>query len=250
MTKLQDYARSYGILLIVTLIFVLTFLCALVNAQDNLISGTISLDRGESFLDFSECNQVINYSFSVLKPGVTRNLSEGNNMSEEAWGNDITVTFYNVPGRYIPKDQYLNNKKNSMITGKISTRHVSFGLPSYEDSPFFIEPVVISYEITKLGKDCNMDGMVDEDASEENKTYVKNTSHGAGGFLKKNYPVIVVFWFMAGSVIGKVIYTDAKKRGKKGLQWGLIGFLFVIFGLVIWLRIRPPKELLKKEGCK
>ncbi len=242
MTKLQDYLLSYCILLNLTLILLSPSLCLSVNAQDNSVSGTISLDRGQSFLDFSECNQVINYSFIVLKPGVIRNLPDGNQGIEEAWGNDITVTFYNVPGRYAPKDQYLTNIENSTIKGKVSTRHISFGLPSYEDSPFFIEPVIILYEINDLGKDCNMDGMVDNNTLDGNGDNDKNTSHAVWDFLEKNYPVFILFWFIAGIVIGTVIYMDAKKRRKHGIQWALIGVLFTILGLAIWLLVRPPKE--------
>lgn len=242
MAKFQDHILSYGTLLNVTLILLSLSLCLSINAQDNSVSGIISLDRGQSFLDFGECNQVINYSFSVLTPGVIRHPSGENQGIDEAWGNDITVTFYNVPGSYIPKDEYLNNIKDAMITGKVSTRHISFGLPSYEDSPFFIEPVIISYEITDLGKDCNMDGVVDNNTLGENGTNAKKTSHGAWEFLKKNYPVWIVSWFIGGSVIGKVMYTDAKKKRKKGIKWALIGFLFTIFGLAIWLHIRPSKE--------
>ncbi len=244
MTKLQDYLLSYCTLLTLTLILLLTSLFLSVNAGDNPVSGTISLDRGQSFLDFGECNHVINYSFSVLKPGVIHNLSGENYGIDEAWGNDITVTFYNVPGRYTPKDQYLNNIKDSKITGKVSTRHISFGLPSYEDSPFFIEPVIISYEINDLGKDCNMDEMVDNNTLGRDVANGKNLYPVSWGFLKENYPVCILFWFVAGIVIGAVIYKDAKKRSKHGIQWALIGFLFAILGLVIWLLIRPPKELL------
>ena len=242
MTKLQGYLVSYCILLILTLIVLSPSLCLSVNAQDNSVSGTISLDRGQSFLDFGECNQVINYSFIVLEPGVIRNPPDGNQGIDDAWGNDITVTFYNVPGRYAPKDQYLNNIEDSMIKGKISTRHISFGLPSYEDSPFFIEPVIILYEINDLGKDCNMDGVVDNNTLDGNGDNGKNTSHVARGFLEKNYPVFILFWFIAGIMIGIVIYMDAIKRRKHGIQWALIGFLFSLLGLAIWLLVRPPKE--------
>ena len=185
MTKFQDYVLSYSTLLNATLILLSLSLCLSINAQDNSVSGVISLDRGQSFLDFGECNQVINYSFTVLTPGVIRHPSGENQGIDEAWGNDITVTFYNVPGRYIPKDEYLKNIKDAMIIGEVSTRHISFGLPSYEDSPFFIEPVVISYEINDLGKDCNMDGVVDNNTLEGNGSNAKKTSHGAWGFLKE-----------------------------------------------------------------
>lgn len=242
MTKLKGYVLSYFTLLDVTLILLSLSLCLSINAQDNSVSGTISLDRGQSFLDFGECNQVINYSFSVLTPGVTGHLPGGNQGMDEAWGNDITVTFYNVPGRYTPKDEYLDNTKDATITGKVSTRHISFGLPSYEDSPFFTEPVIISYEINDLGKDCNMDGVVDNNTLDENGTNAKKTSHGAWGFVKENYPICILFWFIAGGVIGKVIYTDAKKKKRNGIKWALIGFLFTIFGLAIWLRMRPSKR--------
>lgn len=50
-----------------------------------------------------------------------------------------------------------------------------------------------------------------------------------------------------GFVIGAVIYMDAKKRGEHKIKWALIGFLFALPALLIWLFIRSPKEFLNRK---
>lgn len=196
MAKLQIYFLSVRTLLTFILLLLLAFLFFCVNAHDNSESGTILLDRGQSFLDFGDCNHVINYRFKVLEPGVIRDLSGENSGLDDAWGNEITVTFYIVPGRYAPKDQYLNNIRDSIITGRVSTRHISFGLPYYEDSPFFIQPVLISYEINDLGKDCNMDGMPDNNTLGGTEINGKNSDLVRGFFereLSSLYIILVYY---------------------------------------------------------
>ncbi len=37
------------------------------------------------------------------------------------------------------------------------------------------------------------------------------------------------------------MYRDAEKRGKSGALWLIIGLLFGIIGLIIWLIVRPPE---------
>jgi len=43
-------------------------------------------------------------------------------------------------------------------------------------------------------------------------------------------------------LIGYWMYKDAKRRGKSGAAWFVIGFFFNILGLIIWLLIRPPLQ--------
>jgi hypothetical protein len=241
MITLQRTLLVYYTLLIFNLVLLSNIFYLSANALVDTNSGTISLDAGHSFLDFGDCNHIINYKFLVEEPGVTRDNAGKNFTFNEAWGNDITVTFYNVPHRYTPKDQYLKNIKDSTITGQISTRHISFGLPRYEDLPFFIEPVIISYEIKDLGEDCNMDEIVDNSTQNLGDNDRKLYS-GSWEFLKEIYLGFILLWFVAGIVIGFVLYKDAENCGKNGFHWGIIGFLLTIAGLVIWLAIKSPKK--------
>ena len=247
MIKLQRTFLVYCTLLILNFVLLSNFLYLSTDALVDTNSGTISLDAGQSFLDFGECNHIITYKFRIEEPGVTHNNSGENYTQDEAWGNDITVTFYNVPDRYTPKDQYLDNVKGSTITGQISTRHISFGLPSYEDLPFFIEPVIISYEISDLGEDCNMDEIVDNNTQNlgdnDSDPYSINWE-----FFKEGYLGFILFWFVAGIVIGLVLYRDAENCGKNGFRWGIIGLLLTIVGLLIWLAIKPPKKPSRGSG--
>ncbi len=48
--------------------------------------------------------------------------------------------------------------------------------------------------------------------------------------------------FIAWIVIGVWMYKDAEKRGKDGALWLIIGLLFGIIGLIIWLIVRPPEK--------
>ncbi len=52
------------------------------------------------------------------------------------------------------------------------------------------------------------------------------------------------FWvlmFIIWIAIGVWMYRDAEKRGKSGALWLIIGLLFGIIGLIIWLIVRPPE---------
>jgi len=52
------------------------------------------------------------------------------------------------------------------------------------------------------------------------------------------------FWvvmFIIWIAIGVWMYRDAEKRGKSGALWLIIGLLFGILGLIIWLIVRPSE---------
>jgi len=49
--------------------------------------------------------------------------------------------------------------------------------------------------------------------------------------------VMLIIWIG----IGVWMYRDAEKRGKSGALWLIIGLLFGIIGLIIWLIVRPPE---------
>ncbi|MDD5779118.1 MAG: zinc ribbon domain-containing protein [Candidatus Thermoplasmatota archaeon] len=52
------------------------------------------------------------------------------------------------------------------------------------------------------------------------------------------------FWiimFVIWIAIGVWMYKDAEKRGKSGALWLIIGLLFGIIGLIVWLIVRPPE---------
>lgn len=51
------------------------------------------------------------------------------------------------------------------------------------------------------------------------------------------YVIIFIIWIG----IGVWMYRDAEKRGKSGALWLIIGLLFGIIGLIIWLIVRPPE---------
>ncbi len=48
-------------------------------------------------------------------------------------------------------------------------------------------------------------------------------------------------WFIIDILIMIYMYKDAKKRGKSGVLWLIIGFFLGILGLIIWLIVRPPE---------
>ena len=35
------------------------------------------------------------------------------------------------------------------------------------------------------------------------------------------------------------IFTDANRRGKSGVLWGILGFFFSLITLIVWLIVRP-----------
>ncbi|RLF63458.1 MAG: hypothetical protein DRN33_04105 [Thermoplasmata archaeon] len=51
------------------------------------------------------------------------------------------------------------------------------------------------------------------------------------------YVILFIIWI----AIGVWMYRDAEKRGKSGALWLIIGLLFGIIGLIIWLIVRPPE---------
>ena len=40
---------------------------------------------------------------------------------------------------------------------------------------------------------------------------------------------------LIGIAVGYYLYTDANKRGRNGLIWGILGFLFSVVTLIIYL---------------
>jgi hypothetical protein len=35
------------------------------------------------------------------------------------------------------------------------------------------------------------------------------------------------------------LFTDANRRGKSGVLWGILGFFFSLITLIVWLIVRP-----------
>lgn len=58
--------------------------------------------------------------------------------------------------------------------------------------------------------------------------------------------IVVVFDLIISLIIAIWIYKDAKEREKNSTAWAIIGFVFNIIGLIIWLLVRPSiKEVTK-----
>jgi hypothetical protein len=57
------------------------------------------------------------------------------------------------------------------------------------------------------------------------------------GALCFGWIIMFVIWI----AIGIWMYKDAEKRGKSGALWLIIGLLFGIIGLIVWLIVRPPE---------
>lgn len=52
-----------------------------------------------------------------------------------------------------------------------------------------------------------------------------------------------LFWLLVALLIGFYVYGDAQKRGHDSpILWGLIGFLFSVIGLIVWVILRPEGE--------
>jgi uncharacterized membrane protein YhaH (DUF805 family) len=47
--------------------------------------------------------------------------------------------------------------------------------------------------------------------------------------------------FIIQIIIAVYMYKDAEKRGKSGVLWLIIGLLFGLIGLIVWLIVRPPE---------
>ncbi len=47
--------------------------------------------------------------------------------------------------------------------------------------------------------------------------------------------------FIIEIAIAVWMYKDAEKRGKSGALWLIIGLLFGLIGLIVWLIVRPPE---------
>ena len=45
-----------------------------------------------------------------------------------------------------------------------------------------------------------------------------------------------------GIAVAYFLYTDANKRGKNGLLWGILGFFFSIVTLIVYLVLRESKK--------
>ncbi|MCJ7570346.1 MAG: zinc ribbon domain-containing protein [Candidatus Thermoplasmatota archaeon] len=54
--------------------------------------------------------------------------------------------------------------------------------------------------------------------------------------------IIVVFDLIISILIAIWINKDAKERGKNSTTWAIIGFVFSILGLIIWILVRPSKK--------
>lgn len=61
-----------------------------------------------------------------------------------------------------------------------------------------------------------------------------------------------IIMFIIWIAIGIWMYKDAEKRGKSGALWLIIGLIFGIIGIIIWLLVRPPEKSFyeKKEAEK
>jgi len=62
----------------------------------------------------------------------------------------------------------------------------------------------------------------------------------------------IVLWFVIAILIAIWLYRDAERRGQSGVLWLIVAFIAGIFGLIIWLIVRPPlpknKKLKKKTN--
>lgn len=57
----------------------------------------------------------------------------------------------------------------------------------------------------------------------------------------------IFIWFLIAILIAIWVYKDAEKRGSSGPLWLIIVIITGIFGIIIWLIVRPPIGG-KKEG--
>jgi len=73
-----------------------------------------------------------------------------------------------------------------------------------------------------------------------------------GGVFAGVFCLVWVVMFIIWIAIGIWMYKDAEKRGKSGALWLIIGLLFGIIGLIIWVLVRPPEASFyeKKEAEK
>jgi MFS family permease len=60
----------------------------------------------------------------------------------------------------------------------------------------------------------------------------------------------VILWFIIALVIAIWLYRDAEDRGQSGVLWLIVALIAGIFGLIIWLLVRPPKPKKKKPKKK
>ena len=44
-------------------------------------------------------------------------------------------------------------------------------------------------------------------------------------------------------VLAVFVYRDAEKRGKSGVLWAIMVFFFGIIVFIVWLIVRPPKQV-------
>jgi hypothetical protein len=63
-----------------------------------------------------------------------------------------------------------------------------------------------------------------------------------GGVFAGALCLVWVIMFVIWIAIGIWMYKDAEKRGKSGALWLIIGLLFGIIGLIVWLIVRPPER--------
>jgi MFS family permease len=62
-----------------------------------------------------------------------------------------------------------------------------------------------------------------------------------GGLFAGAFCFAWIIMFIIWIAIGIWMYKDAEKRGKSGALWLIIGLLFGIIGLIVWLIVRPPE---------
>ena len=65
---------------------------------------------------------------------------------------------------------------------------------------------------------------------------------GLFGLLAGSMCLLLFIPFIIDLIIGYWMSKDAKRRGKSGAAWFVIGFFFNILGLIIWLLVRPPLQ--------
>ncbi|MFB0544771.1 MAG: zinc-ribbon domain-containing protein [Asgard group archaeon] len=78
----------------------------------------------------------------------------------------------------------------------------------------------------------------------------ENHHHDDGmfGFSWWGWMVIMMgFWLFIGILLGVWVYHDAKDRGENGALWLIIVLFTMLIGLIIWLIVRPEKQVPKSE---
>lgn len=56
-----------------------------------------------------------------------------------------------------------------------------------------------------------------------------------------------LLWFVIWLAVGLWAKKDAEERGEGGVKWFLVVFILGIFGLLIWLAVRPSNRIDSKN---